>query len=92
MNNLPAYLAVSASVPLGHPTQLLAALLLGACSIKERDQKGPEIHIAMEQSFIQVGDQNPVARVEQRRRRGRLEVDAVPDHQEDSRPAGGLRR
>ena len=27
VNNLPAYLAVSASVPPGHPTQLLAALL-----------------------------------------------------------------
>jgi hypothetical protein len=30
-----------------------------ACSVKERDLKGPEIHIEMEQSFIQVGDQNP---------------------------------
>lgn len=32
---------------------------LAACTIKERDLKGPEIHIEMQQSFIQVGDQNP---------------------------------
>ena len=38
---------------------VLLVLLCGACTIKERDQKGPEIHIEMEQSFIQVGDQNP---------------------------------
>ena len=38
---------------------VLFSLLLSACTIKERDQKGPEIHIAMEQSFIQVSDQNP---------------------------------
>ena len=38
---------------------VLFGLLLSACTIKERDQKGPEIHIEMEQSFIQVGDQNP---------------------------------
>ncbi|MEP6860088.1 MAG: hypothetical protein ABJE66_05675 [Deltaproteobacteria bacterium] len=40
---------------------LVTALLLGACTIKERDQKGPEIHIEMDQRFIQVGDQNPGA-------------------------------
>ena len=39
----------------------LLLLALAACTIKERDQKGPEIHITMEQSFIQVGDQNPGA-------------------------------
>jgi hypothetical protein len=38
---------------------ILILVLLGACTIKERDQKGPEIHIEMEQSFIQIGDQNP---------------------------------
>jgi len=40
-------------------TLLALALVLGACTIKERDQKGPEIHIEMQQSFIQIGDQNP---------------------------------
>jgi hypothetical protein len=37
----------------------LLFLALAACTIKERDLKGPEIHIEMQQSFIQVGDQNP---------------------------------
>jgi len=34
-------------------------LLLGACTIAERDQKGPEIHIRMDQSFAQVSDEFP---------------------------------
>ncbi|HEY6040354.1 MAG TPA: hypothetical protein VIV58_38985 [Kofleriaceae bacterium] len=35
------------------------AILLGACTIAERDQKGPEVHIEMNQSFVQVSDQFP---------------------------------
>ncbi|MEO6772507.1 MAG: hypothetical protein ABI467_05720 [Kofleriaceae bacterium] len=38
---------------------LLLAACTAACSIKERDQRGPEIHIVMEQNFVQVGDQFP---------------------------------
>lgn len=34
-------------------------LLLGACTIAERDQKGPEVHIRMDQSFAQVSDEFP---------------------------------
>jgi hypothetical protein len=40
---------------------VLILILVSACTIKERDQKGPEIHIAMAQSFIQVDDQTPGA-------------------------------
>lgn len=39
--------------------RVLLLLALVACTIKERDQKGPEVHIRMDQSFVQVSDQNP---------------------------------
>ena len=35
------------------------AVLLAGCTIAERDQKGPEVHIEMNQSFVQVSDQFP---------------------------------
>jgi hypothetical protein len=37
---------------------VLAASTIG-CTIKERDQKGPEVHIEMEQSFVQISDTFP---------------------------------
>jgi hypothetical protein len=39
--------------------RVILVVALAACTIKERDQKGPEVHIEMQQSFVQVSDQSP---------------------------------